>query len=99
MEKMKEIKITQNIYLDDLIDIILNECEVENILDCLDGDDIKEYMEDKGYSVVDEDDEEEDIESPLTRYQIEQIVRQRTNRYPDKATVKEVFSDIIDELW
>lgn len=37
--------------------------------------------------------------TPLTRYQISQIVKQRTNLYPDKETAKKVFSDIIDELW
>lgn len=97
---MKRIEIVKEFNLDYLIELILEDAEAKDILDCLDLDDIEDYLDDKGYDVVDSDEDGKiDETQPLTRYQISRIVKQRTNLYPDKETVKKVFSDIIDELW
>lgn len=97
---MKRIEIVKEFGLDYLIELILEDAEAKDILDCLDLDDIEDYLDDKGYDVVDSDEDGKiDETQPLTRYQISRIVKQRTNLYPDKETVKKVFSDIIDELW
>lgn len=97
---MKRIEIVKEFDLDYLIELILEDAEAKDILDCLDLDDIEDYLDDKGYDVVDSDEDGKiDETQPLTRYQISRIVKQRTNLYPDKETVKKVFSDIIDELW
>ena len=93
---MITVEISKSFDLDDLIDLIQEYTEAKDILDCLDFDDIKDYLEDNGYDVIGG---EIDESKPLIRYQISQIVKQRTNLYPDKETVKKVLSDIIDELW
>lgn len=93
---MKTVEISEWFNLDELIDLIQEDAEAKDILDCLDLDDIKDYLKDNGYDVIGG---EIDESNPLTRYQISQIVKQRTNLYPDKETAKKVFSDIIDELW
>lgn len=93
---MKTVEISEWFNLDELIDLIQEDVEAKDILDCLDLDDIKDYLKDNGYDVIGG---EIDESNPLTRYQISQIVKHRTNLYPDKETAKKVFSDIIDELW
>ena len=95
---MKTVEIVKEFELDELIDLILGDAETEDILDCLDLEDIEGYVKDNGFGVEDED-YGIDKAQPLTRHQIEEIVKQRTKLYPDKETVKKVFSDIIDELW
>lgn len=93
---MITVEISKSFDLDDLIDLVLENAEAKDILDFLDFDDIKDYLKDNGYDVIDGEIDESNL---LTRYQITQIVKQRTNLYPDKETAKKVFSDIIDELW
>lgn len=93
------VTIQKEIELDCLIDMILNDGnDTNDILACLDDDEIKDYLEGQGYSVVNEN-KEKDVEEPLSRSDIIRIVRHKTRLYPDKKTVMTTLKEIVDELW
>lgn len=94
---MSTVTIQREIEVADLIDMILDDgINTDDILACLDNDDIKDYLEEQGYFVISGNKEEGSL---LSRSNIIRIVRQKTRLYPDKKTVMATLKDIVDELW
>ena len=82
------------------IDDVLDSCSTKEVLDRYSREDIAEYLEGR----------EEKVEYLEGRQQnasygaglkesIENIVRTKTNMYPDKKTVMETMVEIINDLW
>lgn len=82
------------------IDDVLDACSIEDVLDRYSREEISEYLEGR----------EEKVEYLEGRQQnapygaglkesIENIVRTKTNMYPDKKTVMETMVEIINDLW
>lgn len=82
------------------IDDVLDSCSTEEVLDRYSREEIAEYLEGR----------EEKVEYLEGRHQnspygaglkesIENIVRTKTNMYPDKKTVMETMVEIINDLW
>lgn len=82
------------------IDDVLDSCSTEEVLDRYSREEIAEYLEGR----------EEKVEYLEGRQQntpygtglkesIENIVRTKTNMYPDKKTVMETIVEIINDLW
>lgn len=82
------------------IDDVLDSCSTKEVLDRYIREEIAEYLEGR----------EEKVEYLEGRQQnapygaglkesIENIVRTKTNMYPDKKTVMETMVEIINDLW
>ena len=82
------------------IDDVLDSCSTKEVLDRYSREEIAEYLEGR----------EEKVEYLEGRQQnapymagikesIENIVRTKTNMYPDKKTVMETMVEIINDLW
>ena len=82
------------------IDDVLDSCSTEEVLDRYSMEEIAEYLEGR----------EEKVEYLEGRQQnapygagikesIENIVRTKTNMYPDKKTVMDTMVEIINDLW
>lgn len=79
------------------LDDILDEFDTEDILDALDPDDIREYFDDDDWGTgVDRFNLENDYDRKRA---IQIMVALKTRCYQDKETVKNVMSQIIDELF
>lgn len=90
------MEVTVNVDIDDVLDA----CSTEEVLDRYSREEISEYLEGR----------EEKVEYLEGRQQnapygaglkesIENIVRTKTNMYPDKKTVMETMVEIINDLW
>lgn len=82
------------------IDDVLDSCSTKEVLDRYSREEIAEYLEGR----------EEKVEYLEGRQQnapymaglkesIENIVRTKTNMYPDKKTVMETMVEIINDIW
>lgn len=82
------------------IDDVLDSCSTEEVLDRYSREEIAEYLEGREEKV--EYLEGRQQNSPYgegLKESIENIVRTKTNMYPDKKTVMETMVEIINDLW
>ena len=82
------------------IDDVLDSCSIEEVLDRYSREEIAEYLEGREEKV--EYLEGRQQNSPYgegLKESIENIVRTKTNMYPDKKTVMETMVEIINDLW
>lgn len=75
------------------IDDVLDSCSTKEVLDRYSREEIAEYLEGR---------EGRQQNAPYgagLKESIENIVRTKTNMYPDKKTVMETMVEIINDLW
>ena len=92
------------------IDDVLDSCSTKEVLDRYSREEIAEYLEGREEKVEYLEGREEKVEylegiqqnAPYgagLKESIENIVRTKTNMYPDKKTVMETMVEIINDLW
>lgn len=82
------------------IDDVLDSCSTEEVLDRYSREEIAEYLEGREEKVeyLEGRQQNSPYEAGL-KESIENIVRTKTNMYPDKKTVMETMVEIINDLW
>lgn len=84
------MEFTVDVDLEDILDRCFEELPMEKVLDMYSPDEIREYL-----TEVDARNRERQEDKEI----IFDIFRRKTNRFPDKETVKEVINELIDDLW
>ena len=82
------------------IDDVLDSCSTKEVLDRYSREEIAEYLEGREEKVEYLEGKQQNASYGAgLKESIKNIVRTKTNMYPDKKTVMETMVEIINDLW